>query len=620
MILEHDSILFNNVNDGIFVHRLNPAGQPTKFIVVNDMACSRLGYTRDELLRMTPVDITAGDMGEKQQQVLKDIARNGRATFETIHVTKRGQQIPMEISARVFERAGKSYVLSIARDITERKQAEEALRQAHDELELRVAERTKALRESEERYRRIIDTTQEGFGEIDSALRIVSVNKRCAEMFGYTLDEIIGLQIADDLTFPTDRESLLEQMKRRRQGEVGAYEQRFRRKDGEALWLIVSGTPIKDESGAIRGSFAMMTDITYRKRTEEALRESEGKHRVLFESSRDAIMTLAPPSWKFTSGNPATIGMFKAKNAAEFIACEPWKLSPERQPDGRASAEKARAMIETAMRKGSHFFEWRHKRIGGEEFSATVLLSRVEQNDTVYLQATVRDITDLKRAEEALRQAHNELELRVMERTQALKESEEQFRTLAALAPVGIYLASPEGNCLYANPAWCKMAGLSLEEALGAGWVKGLHPDDRAVVLANWQKMVNAQGQWGLEYRFQTPEGLVTSVYGVAAPQVDASGRIVRYVGVNLDITERKRTEAALLNAKDAAETANRAKSAFLASMSHELRTPLNSILGFADLALQSDLTPTQRNYMGIIQSRSKDLLVLINDILDLSK
>ncbi len=130
------------------------------------------------------------------------------------------------------------------------------------------------------------------------------------------------------------------------------------------------------------------------------LRDSESRHRTLFVSSSDAVMTLAPPSWKFTSGNPATVRMFAVKDEAEFISLGPWQVSPEVQPDGQPSAEKAKEMIETAMREGSHFFEWMHKRLGGKGFPATVLLTRMELAGQTMLQATVRDISVQKRAEE----------------------------------------------------------------------------------------------------------------------------------------------------------------------------------------------------------------------------
>ncbi|MBA4387095.1 MAG: hypothetical protein C0404_03880 [Verrucomicrobia bacterium] len=144
---------------------------------------------------------------------------------------------------------------------------------------------------------------------------------------------------------------------------------------------------------------ALQIEVAEHKRTGEALRSSEVKFRGLFESSRDALMTLQPPTWAFTSGNPATVTMFGAKDEQDFISHAPWNLSPEKQPDGRASGEKAKEMIETAMRDGSHFFEWTHKRINGEEFPATVLLARMELAGKPFLQATVRDITGQKQAE-----------------------------------------------------------------------------------------------------------------------------------------------------------------------------------------------------------------------------
>ena len=142
--------------------------------------------------------------------------------------------------------------------------------------------------------------------------------------------------------------------------------------------------------------------IAEKKQTEEAVRESEAHYRLLFDGSRDAMMTLAPPSWRFTSGNPAALVMFMVQDASAFTALGPWDASPERQPDGSLSVDKAKDMIDTAMREGVHFFDWTHKRLNGEEFPATVLLSRMTMGGRIFLQATVRDITVQKRIEEEL--------------------------------------------------------------------------------------------------------------------------------------------------------------------------------------------------------------------------
>jgi PAS domain S-box-containing protein len=145
------------------------------------------------------------------------------------------------------------------------------------------------------------------------------------------------------------------------------------------------------------------------KQAEEELQASQKKFQDLFESSRDAIMTAEPPSWKFTSGNAAAVKMFRAKSEEELISHNPWELSPERQPDGRASAEKAKEMMEKAYREGTHFFEWTHRRIGGEEFPATVLITRMQSAEKVFHQATVRDITESKRAQVELEVIHKQL-------------------------------------------------------------------------------------------------------------------------------------------------------------------------------------------------------------------
>ena len=133
-----------------------------------------------------------------------------------------------------------------------------------------------------------------------------------------------------------------------------------------------------------------------------ALSVSEAKYRDLFQTTRDAILILDPSSGSFLSPNSGALEMFGAKDEAEMISRKPWEFSPERQPDGCPSAEKARKMIKVALRDGSNFFEWMHTRLDGTQFPADVLLTRAVCGDETLIYATVRDISERKQTEDRI--------------------------------------------------------------------------------------------------------------------------------------------------------------------------------------------------------------------------
>jgi PAS domain S-box-containing protein len=216
------------------------------------------------------------------------------------------------------------------------------------------------------------------------------------------------------------------------------------------------------------------------------------------------------------------------------------------------------------------------------------------------------NITEQKRAEEALR------------------ESEEKYRTLVENVNVGIYrnTGGPHGRFIQANPAIAKIHGYDSVEEFMKVSVSELYqnPDDRKRFVETIKKRGLVENE---ELQLRRKDGTNIWASCTARAQYDANGKIKWIDGVIEDITERKRAEEALREAKQAAEAANQAKSEFLANMSHELRTPLNHIIGFTELAVDKhfgDLNETQEKYLNYVHDSSQHLLSLINDILDLSK
>ena len=192
----------------------------------------------------------------------------------------------------------------------------------------------------------------------------------------------------------------------------------------EVPFIFVSGT-ISD-AAAFEGMRRGAVDYVYKHQLQQlghvmtraleeinahsALRQSEEKYRLLFESSRDALLLLRPPSSLFDDANQAALQLFGITSMAKGTELGPSDVSPERQPDGRLSGEKMQEMIETALREGSHFFEWEHRRLTGETFPTDVLLTRVGTGAEFGVQVTIRDITERRLAEVAMRDHIAQLE------------------------------------------------------------------------------------------------------------------------------------------------------------------------------------------------------------------
>jgi PAS domain S-box-containing protein len=203
---------------------------------------------------------------------------------------------------------------------------------------------------------------------------------------------------------------------------------------------------------------------------------------------------------------------------------------------------------------------------------------------------------------------------------EALRESEERYRTVLSDIDEVIFRTDAEGRWTFLNSAWTTITGFEPEENLGKFALDSVHPDDRMASLAQSVSMLEQRADdYRRELRYVTKSGEPRWVEVHARATRDADGRLAGTAGVVRDITERRRVEEAVRIAREAAEAASRAKSEFLSRMSHELRTPLNAILGFGQLMELEATTADQRESASQILKGGRHLLSLINEVLDIT-
>jgi PAS domain S-box-containing protein len=203
----------------------------------------------------------------------------------------------------------------------------------------------------------------------------------------------------------------------------------------------------------------------------------------------------------------------------------------------------------------------------------------------------------------------------------ALRESESRWRSLTEGLPQMVWTASPQVRVDYLSHHWTEFSGIPAGELLApGGWSRILHPDDSAAVQEAWRRALEETGTFRCDARLRRSDGSWRLFDHHALPQKDAAGAILGWVGSSTDITEARAAHDALIEAKEAAVKAGRAKSEFVANMSHEIRSPMNAVLGMLQLLQQTRMDERQRDYAGKAESAARALLGLLNDILDFSK
>ncbi len=322
----------------------------------------------------------------------------------------------------------------IQRDITERKRWEETLRLG------------------EERVRTLFDSLNDAiFLHDPHSGAILQVNRRAEELYGYSAEEFrnLDVQAMSSGAPPYSQAEVLSWMRLATAEGPQLFEWRAKDRTGRIFWVEVSMRPVVLEGEA--RLLVTARDITERKRTEAQLLEREQLFRLLFDRSPDPNLLL--DGHHFMDCNPATVAFLRAENRSQILGTHPWDLSPEHQPDGRRSQEKAADMIARAHRKGSQRFEWVHHRFDGTEVPVEVLLTAIPWQGKWILHTAFRDLTERRQAEEARR---------------ALEAQVLQSQKLESLGVLAGGIAHDFNNLLAAILGNLNLAQTSLEEGTPA--------------------------------------------------------------------------------------------------------------------------------------------------------
>ena len=254
--------LFGAIADAVYVHEVLEDGTPSRIFEVNEIACLMTGYSRDELLGMTPLQLDAPDSGTDLRPLIQRLKAGESVTFEQVHKRKDGQLIPVEIRAHLFRLNDSPAVIALVRDITERKRTENV------------------LRDSEERYRTIIENSNDMIWTLSADGRFTFINHQAANITGRSIEDWLGETFVP-LVQEEDLPMVLEMHRKIMGGEKVHYEVRGKKADGGMLVLSVNASPIIKD-GKVIGTISFAGDITARKHAEEQLRKlnEELEHRV----------------------------------------------------------------------------------------------------------------------------------------------------------------------------------------------------------------------------------------------------------------------------------------------------------------------------------------------------
>ena len=574
---------------------LHWVGADGTILWANQAELDLLGYTREEYIGRSitefhaDIDVINDILGRlTNKETLQDYEARLRCKDGTVRHVLINSNVLWEGDRFVHTRC-------FTRDITERKRAEEKLQQSKRELEELFSREQKARAEAERQRdftRLVLEDAPIAIGVMEGPdHRFVLVNRQTCQLAGLSEEQFIGhahaevVPEADKVVGP-----ILDRVYTTGHGETQEVDVHL---PSGRRQLLVTWTALPGGDGKPGSVLYLSLDITDRKRAEEALRANEEQFRAVAETAPDAILTIDEGS-TILFANQSTQKIF-GYTLEELGGQQLTMLMPE------YLRHLHRAGVERFVETGQKHISWEavelpglHK--DGREVPLEISFSEFVTKGKRHFTGIVRDITERKRAQEALR------------------ESERQLRILADAVPHLVWMAEPDGHIFWYNERWYEYTGTTPEQMEGWGWQSVHDPKMLPGVVKRWKASLETGEPFEMEFPIKGADGVFRWFLTRVNPLRDSQGRIVRWFGTNTDVDEQRRTSEEL-------REANRLKDEFLATVSHELRTPLTAILGWAHLLRAGQLD--QRSVVGALETIERNARAqsqLIDDLLDVSR
>ncbi|HAS43919.1 MAG TPA: hypothetical protein DCS93_25810 [Microscillaceae bacterium] len=451
----------------------------------------------------------------------------------------------------------------------------------------------KELKEKDIIYGSVVEELQEGLLITNPDTEIIFANPRMEALSGYQLSELLHKKAYKILLSEENWPFVKEKIAKRKTGVSEKYEIEQIRKDGTIWWSQINASPYYNEQGQQIGIIALITDITEQKNSKDQLKESEQNHRLLFHQNPHPMLIFDPETLEIMAANDTTIEKY-----------------------GYAREELLQMTIKDLRPKSEVPFLM--KNLHNEHVMRSTHC--LKDGTIIYVDITAKDITYNNRSARLV--LIQDVTARI-ETESKLNITNSRIQALLQNMQAGILLEDPERKVVLANPVFCDMFDIPLspEEFIGV--------DCRPFAEISKGYFKNAETFVGEIDDILTARNIIVGeelelndgrVFERDYIPVFSDDQYLGHLWQYRDVTNKKKAEKILIKARQKAEESSQAKERFLANMSHEIRTPLNAIMGMQRLLEKTTLTDKQNKYLQAIGVSADNLLVIINDILDISK